>query len=142
MKKKPKDIMELDCKRQRVQSRLVERAWQLDKEHTELWQQTERSRFNRQFCRTNRTYCALTDNIDHLVATDKRVCRLLEKYFLWAARITYWNILFDAAYERMQLRKTCERARTSATSSPWESMDSPPRRASNPKPCLLSCRQK
>ena len=94
MKKKPKDIMELDCKRQRVQSRLVERAWQLDKEHTELWQQTERARCNRQFCRTNRTYCALTDNIDHLVATD----------------ITYWNILFDAAYERMQLRKTCERA--------------------------------
>lgn len=110
MKKKPKDIMELDCKRQRVQSRLVERAWQLDKEHTELWRQTERARFNRQFCRTNRTYCALTDNIDHLVATDKRVCRLREKYFLWAARITYWNILFDAAYERMQLRKTCERA--------------------------------
>lgn len=110
MKQKPKDIMELDCKRQRVQLRLMERYWQLDKEHIELWQQAERARFNRRFCRTNRTYCALTDNINHLVATDKHVCRLREKYALWAARITYWNLLFDTAYERMQLHKTFGRA--------------------------------
>lgn len=110
MKKKPKNIMELDCKRQRVQLRLMERYWQLDKEHTELWQQTERAKFNRRFCRTNRTYCALTDNIDHLVATDKHVCRLRDKYALWAARITYWNLLFDTAYEQMQLHKTFGRA--------------------------------
>ena len=110
MKQKPKDIIELDCKRQRVRLRLMERYWELDREHCELWQQAERARLDRQFCRTKRTYRTLGDNIDHLVDTDKHVCRLREKYFLWAARITYWNILFDAAYERMQLRKTCERA--------------------------------
>lgn len=110
MKKKPKNIMELDCKRMRVQSRLMERYWQLDKEHTELWELAERARFNRRFCRTNHAWRALTDNMNHLVAMDKHVCRLRDKYSLWAARITYWNILFDTAYERMQLRNTCERA--------------------------------
>lgn len=110
MKQKPKDIIELDCKRQRVQLRLMERYWELDREHCELWQQTERARLNRQFCRTKRTYRTLSDNIDHLVDTDKHVCRLRDKYGLWASRITYWNILMNEAHERLRLRRTCEAA--------------------------------
>lgn len=96
--RKPKNIQALHNKRMKVKKQLTIRYWELDKEHVELWKLQERLELEKRQAVSDRAYDLVSKLCDEVEATDRRVCRLRDKYSRWHECLDYWTQLYDRAY--------------------------------------------
>lgn len=95
------NVIELHQKRRRVYEALVDRAIQLDIEHSELWKEIELLRSVAQLVTIADVRRELVDTICRLRAKDSRICRQRDKLELWAAKIYVALQLMYSAYARI-----------------------------------------
>lgn len=95
------NVIELHQKRRRVYEALVDRAIQLDIEHSELWKNIQLLRSVAQLVTNGDIRRELVDTICRLRAKDSRICRQRDKLELWAAKIYVALELMYSAYARV-----------------------------------------
>lgn len=95
------NVIELHQKRRRVYEALVDRAIQLDIEHSELWKNIQLLRSVAQLVTNGDFRRELADTIGRLRAKDSRICRQRDKLELWADKIYVALELMYSAYARI-----------------------------------------
>lgn len=81
--------------------KLSERYFELDKVRCELHRLWERMRMEWHQAESDQA-CRVTRKLFEQVEQEEtRICRQMEKYSLWIARLDYWNIVYDNAYYRI-----------------------------------------
>lgn len=95
------NVIELHQKRRRVYEALVDRAIQLDIEHSELWKNIQLLRSVAQLATNGDVRRELADFIGRMRDKDRRICRQREKLELWADKIYVALQLMYSAYARV-----------------------------------------
>lgn len=98
---RPNNIIELHQKRRRVYEALVDRAIQLDIEHSELWKNIQLLRSIAQLVTNDEIRRELADTIGRMRAKARRICRQRDKLELWADKIYVALQLMYSAYARI-----------------------------------------
>lgn len=109
-RRKVENIRDLNVKRRVTNEHVMLRYWELDKEYTELWRYMERVKLEIKLSRTEKLRTLQTKILLRLEDEAARLSRQREKYSRWAADLYYWMTLYDCAYNRLRLAKSCKAA--------------------------------
>ena len=91
------DVLRLNQKRKDAQVHIMQRWWELDALHKELFRLTQEAKVQVGFCTQRLSHTLLERYIVQLDMLSLRVSRQMCKYSGWAAQLEYWiNISVQA----------------------------------------------